>query len=440
MQGGRREIGVGEIGERGGSEELPVRTDDIQISPAADALLRRLRAGFLNVVSLPMCWLYLHPDRDSFREQKTRHIREGVSTVLAVQRTLRCKLLDRYFQVCSFFAEEEFYLIVLPLLFWNHDMVYARHLTAVVCGGLLVGNLYKDSFELPRPAAMSKEVWTPKSQAAIDSTACKDFGFPSTHSMNAVSNTVFTLLYFYYNNGPHQADIARSNTFGFQKALLCTGLWWVSLILGRLYLGVHSPTDVRGGIALGTAAAIGWYRVWPAVDAWVMHGGADGSLHTYPPFLVALTLAVVLILHPQPVPQTPTFLQNALLAGLLSGLVHGSRSCGQDSMPLAGNGWGSYAMRVILGYFAVLAGRGLLKPILHKLLSFVGIDAKAGAGKETKTKSKDANGSSKKDGQTSTSLGSVRCCGDKVRRLSLDRMDDYAWNVATISGHRSGVC
>lgn len=84
-----------------------------------------------------------------------------------------------------------------------------------------------------------------------------------------------------------------------------------------------------------------------------MHGGADGSLHTYPPFLVALALAAILILHPQPVPQTPTFLQNALLAGLLSGLVHGSRSCGQDSMPLAGgNGWGSYAMRVVLGCVA----------------------------------------------------------------------------------------
>ena len=79
----------------------------------------------------------------------------------------------------------------------------------------------------------------------------------------------------------------------------CTCRWWVSLILGRLYLGVHSPTDIRGGIALGTAVAYGWFKAWPTFDAWIMRGGGD-ALHTYPPLLVAATLAVILVLHPQP--------------------------------------------------------------------------------------------------------------------------------------------
>ena len=191
MQGGRGDIGVTEIGNRAEPQELPVREPEIRISPAVDALLDNMREAFLKAVSLPMCWLYLHPTRESFREQKTRHIREGVSTVLAVQKALRNKFFDNYFQAWSFCAEEEFYLIVIPLMFWNHDIVFARHMTGVVLGGLFVGNLYKDAFQLPRPFAVNKEVWTPKSQAAIDSTACKDFGFPSTHSMNAISNTVF---------------------------------------------------------------------------------------------------------------------------------------------------------------------------------------------------------------------------------------------------------
>jgi len=218
MQGGRKEIGLTEIGKPGKPVELPVRSNEIQISPAADALLRKLRAAFLKTISLPMCWLYFYPDVQSFRARKKEHIAEGVSTVLTVQK-FRCKFLDYYFQAWSFCAEEEFYLIVLPLLFWNHDMVYARQLTAVVCGGLLVGNLFKDAFQLPRPAAVSKLVWTPKTQAQIDSTACKDYGFPSTHSMNAISNTLFTLFFFYYGN---KADTV---TFPFAGALACTAVY-----------------------------------------------------------------------------------------------------------------------------------------------------------------------------------------------------------------------
>lgn len=246
MQGGRQDIGVTEIGRRGPSQELPERSDEIQISPAADALLRRMRYGFLQTISLPMCWLYLYPDRSSFRARKQQHIAEGVSTVLAVQRALRCKFLDAYFQAWSFCAEEEFYLIVLPLLFWNHNMVYARHLTFVVCGGLLAGNLFKDSFQLPRPVAVDKRVWTPKSQAQIDSTACKDFGFPSTHAMNAISNTAFTLLFFYfsdsnrnhsYNSSSGATAPTATGMLPLSGALACTGVYVCTMqLLLRLSL------------------------------------------------------------------------------------------------------------------------------------------------------------------------------------------------------------
>ncbi len=61
-----------------------------------------------------------------------------------------------------------------------------------------------------------------------------------------------------------------------------------------------------------------------------------------PPAVVAAGLAAVLVLHPQPLPQTPTFLQNALLAGLVSGLVHGTRaSGGAVAVPLVG-GFGTW--------------------------------------------------------------------------------------------------
>jgi hypothetical protein len=57
MQGGRKEIGLTEVGKKGAGRPLPVRVDEITISPAADAALAKLRGLFLQAVSLPMCWL-----------------------------------------------------------------------------------------------------------------------------------------------------------------------------------------------------------------------------------------------------------------------------------------------------------------------------------------------------------------------------------------------
>lgn len=35
------------------------------------------------------------------------------------------------------------------------------------------------------------EVWVPDSASHIDSTACRDFGFPSTHAMNSMSASAY---------------------------------------------------------------------------------------------------------------------------------------------------------------------------------------------------------------------------------------------------------
>lgn len=103
---------------------------------------------------------------------------------------------DTYFGVWSFCAEEEFYLLSLPVLFWCVDYRFARHMTYVVCFGLVWGNLLKDVFRLPRPKNVKAEVWVPHSASQIDSTACRDFGFPSTHAMNSMSNSLFTVFFF----------------------------------------------------------------------------------------------------------------------------------------------------------------------------------------------------------------------------------------------------
>ena len=52
---------------------------------------------------------------------------------------------------------------------------------------------------LPRPCdprnPLAGRIWHPATLHKVDSAALRDFGFPSTHSMNAVTNPGYLLMY-----------------------------------------------------------------------------------------------------------------------------------------------------------------------------------------------------------------------------------------------------
>ncbi|CAE7433033.1 sppA [Symbiodinium sp. CCMP2592] len=147
--------------------------DELFISPSVDAALLRARELFALSVALPIAWLHMDANVESSRARKHERVKEGAQSVHRLQESFRCKVLDHVFPIASFFAEEEFYLLLLPLLFWCGDYRFARHMTYVVCFGLVWGNLLKDVFRLPRPRNVNSKVWVPSSASHIDSTACR---------------------------------------------------------------------------------------------------------------------------------------------------------------------------------------------------------------------------------------------------------------------------
>lgn len=71
----------------------------------------------------------------------------------------------------------------------------------------------------------------------MSGSAALEYGFPSTHSANAVSVTVYALLLL------HSPD----NTLSPTTKLLLEGLAYfyaVSIVFGRLYCGMHGFLDV----------------------------------------------------------------------------------------------------------------------------------------------------------------------------------------------------
>jgi membrane-associated phospholipid phosphatase len=382
MQGGHRD-GLNKALGGGGCDKkddapLDVAYDsvnEISLSRTGDTIVESFRRLWIFLLATPVAWAHMEPSVKAFRQRKFRKVRTGTKTVLEVQRRCRTPFLDIYFAIWSFFAEEEFYLIVIPACMWNIDYVYARHLNFVTCSGLLVGNTLKDVFKLPRP----KNVWRPSTAELTDSTAMRDFGYPSTHAMNALSNTLLTILYCYCPVATYKSlgftfadDVAG---WTFPMGLMIAMIWFFSITFGRLYLGAHTPTDVRGGLILGLFFGVFWWYVADAFDRLILSIPHVG-------LLILFVSALVLMLNPQPRPMTPTFLQNCLLIGLLSGSAIGFRmemdrsrqTAATVATPDVENHGRNIFLRILIGYTAVLVARQILKVLLTTLLRCIGVD------------------------------------------------------------------
>jgi len=379
--------------ESSGYESEVSVTTHLSLGTRVDDLIHAARTFFAVSISLPIAWITLHPSIGSFRARKFRVVAEGTKSVVALQQRLRHPVLDVFFQAVSFCAEEEFYLLVLPILFWNIDRVLGRRITLVVTLGLLAGNTMKDVFGLPRPA--SPPVWRPSGLETMDSTNLADFGFPSTHSMNAVSNSLVTFLYLSGASATN-FDLGLLKEPSNQGMLLLCIVYILSMCISRLYVGAHSPTDVRGGLALGLIWTAVYFASAIPMDQYIL-----STPYLFPKLFFATI--VVLLLNPQPRPVTPTFFQNSLLCGLASGCLLGSRhyaDLGDEQWDTAQSALSTYpvtllsvltiaretfvplqqaaplvlgVVRTLFGFVVVLVLRVLAKQLASSFFTMIGI-------------------------------------------------------------------
>ncbi|MEJ2010931.1 MAG: phosphatase PAP2 family protein [Anaerolineales bacterium] len=126
----------------------------------------------------------------------------------------------------TFLGDEQFYLLILPVFLWWIDIGLGIRIGLALLLSAGINGALKLVFGLPRPYWVSREI-----RALSSGTS---FGLPSGHSQNAV------VLW-----GRIAALVRRS----WLRILLVV----LILLIGvsRAYLGVHFPTDILIGWAIG---------------------------------------------------------------------------------------------------------------------------------------------------------------------------------------------
>jgi membrane-associated phospholipid phosphatase len=215
-------------------------------------------------------------------------IDSGIGLIIAIQSW--GSWLNAPMQFFSQLGTEDFFFIVLPLLYWSVDSALGLRVGLILATSSLFNYLGKLSFAGPRPYWVSSHV-----QALWTETS---FGAPSGHAQHAMSVWGTIALYS-------------------QKTWVRIICFLLIFFIGfsRIYLGSHFPHDVIFGWVFGAILLWIFFRFWEPVSAWL--ATKSFRQHVMISFVTSLILIVLglLVTSLRSNFQVPSlWIDNALLA------------------------------------------------------------------------------------------------------------------------------
>ena len=231
----------------------------------------------------------------------------------------------------------------------------------VLAAGVFWSGFLKDLLCLPRPLS------PPLQRITMSGSAALEYGWPSTHSTNAVSVAVYALWLLYTK----EESINPTLELGLKIALY----WYaVSIVLGRLYCGMHGFFDVVAGSLLGAIISGVQISYGSFFDDWVM-------AESYSGIITVLLLVLILVrVHPEPADDCPCFDDSVAFAGVILGCQvgawHYARSGLAWDLPVPSTvpfdiqkiGWIKTVARVVFGVIIIFMWRAAMKPFLLRIL------------------------------------------------------------------------
>ncbi|MGD2158457.1 MAG: phosphatase PAP2 family protein [Anaerolineales bacterium] len=167
--------------------------------------------------------------------------------------------------IFTFLGDEEFYLLVMPALYWCLDTRLGFNIGLILMLSGSINNILKMAFHSPRPFWISTEVQVFREEIS--------FGTPSGHAQNAV--VVWGTL---------AASIHRRWIWAIAVALI------LSIGVSRMVLAIHFPLDVLIGWLVGMIVLWAFLTYRQSVTTWLSNQSASVKV------FIALTISLLLIL------------------------------------------------------------------------------------------------------------------------------------------------
>ncbi len=195
--------------------------------------------------------------------------------------------LVKIFQGITFLGDTEFYLLIMPALFWCIDTTLGIRIgiMLLVSGG--INSILKFTFQWPRPFWVTSEVTN-----LAEGTG---FGFPSGHSQNAAS--LWGLL-------------ATSTKKGWIR--------WIALVtilligVSRIILGVHFTHDVLVGWLVGGLLLWIFLKLEEPVTSWFKRNSLGMQIFALVIITALFILPAVFLVPPfNPPPVSPEWIEGA---------------------------------------------------------------------------------------------------------------------------------
>ncbi|RKP39521.1 phosphatidic acid phosphatase type 2/haloperoxidase [Dimargaris cristalligena] len=281
---------------------------------------------------------------------------------------------DLYFILTSLLGNHNFFLLFLPLLFWLGWSYFARTLVLLILGGIYLSSMIKDWLCLPRPPAppLHRLTWT--------TSHSFEYGFPSSHTTYSVSVALFLLE----QTLQITSITATSPTVTYA---IISNWQWVSVILitllatsisaGRLYCGMHSLTDVVGGLLVGATWWLVVYLGMPYIDAYLV------SHHYSVPWVTVALVWVATYIFPVAIGPCLCYQDSFASLGVLVGIAIGTWSYADHpqsvsspylaTVPYDFRTLGLFwtLVRIILGLTILVVWKITALPLLTTVLKFL---------------------------------------------------------------------